>query len=374
MSNSIIAFAGMVGDKMAAITDSTVRQDERIAYAYAPSWVDRFTDWVRLLPVPAWSFYLVVGLALSLTRTIAAWSDNSYPVGTFFPIHIFDGLDPIYLLFVLHYLDNMARRALADFRPVLTVPDEDYESLRYRIATMPSRPVLLLSLVGAAIGLAYIPFFLTGADIERSKYLTSPLATTVDLCLSGLSGLAMIVFAYHTIHQLRTVARICTHHTNVSIFDMGPLYALSRVGAMTTVALLALTYAYLSIYGNWQIYSPTNGILVAAFVLIALATFVWPLFGAHKLLQQEKDRRKSEISRRFEDVSNELHRRTDAGDYSADIGNINNAIDGLIKEQDVVAKSSTWPWDPEAVRAVLTALLLPTVLWLITRILERLGL
>jgi hypothetical protein len=108
--------------------------------------------------------------------------------------------------------------------------------------------------------------------------------------------------------------------------------------------------------------------------LIALATFVWPLLGAHRLLQKEKEQRKSEVSRRIQAASDELHRRADAGDYGSDTANINSVIDGLVKEQGVVGKASTWPWDPEAVRAVLTALLLPIVLWLITRILERLGL
>jgi hypothetical protein len=55
-----------------------------------------------------------------------------------------------------------------------------------------------------------------------------------------------------------------------------------------------------------------------------------------------------------------------------DMEAIKHTLDGLIAERGVLEKVSTWPWEPETVRVVVTALLLPVVLWIITRILERL--
>jgi hypothetical protein len=55
------------------------------------------------------------------------------------------------------------------------------------------------------------------------------------------------------------------------------------------------------------------------------------------------------------------------------MASINDATESLVRERDVLDKISTWPWEPETVRAVATALLLPVVLWVITRVLERLG-
>ena len=74
----------------------------------------------------------------------------------------------------------------------------------------------------------------------------------------------------------------------------------------------------------------------------------------------------------MENVTEDLHRRTNAHDYS-EMANMNDAMDSLTKEQSAVDKVSTWPWEPEVVRAVATALLLPVVIWVITRMLERLG-
>jgi ABC-type multidrug transport system fused ATPase/permease subunit len=355
---------------------STERDFQRSSDAdgrYAPSWLDRVTDGVRRMPVPFWTVYLVIGLGLSILRTAIGWIDGSYPVGTFFHVHVIDGLIPLYFVFVIHLLDDMAQRALSDYRAKLRDGGRDYAELEYRLTTLPFRSSLVVGILGLALGAIYIPFFLSALDIQSSHYLTSPPSVIVDTVLSGLSGLMMLMFAYHTIHQLRMISRIYTRHTDVSIFDIGPLYALSRVTAVTTVALLFFTYVYLAFYGNWQINSVSNGVILGAILLVALLTFIVPLYGAHRLLQKEKRHRQSEVARRLQATADALHARTDASDYSDEVDHIGSAIDGLLKERDVIAKAPTWPWEPEAVRAVITAVLLPIFIWILTRVLERFG-
>jgi hypothetical protein len=340
---------------------------------YRASWLDAVTDLVRRIPIPFGFVYLAIGLVIALGRSILGWVDGSYPAGTFFRVHVLDGLNPLYLFAAIHYLDNMAHRALADFRPILRGGETEYADLRYRLTTMPAVPALILGILGTALGAIYLQVFLSPVDIALSNYFTSPAATVLDTVLSALSGLAMIMFGYHSIHQLSTVSRIYTRHTNVSAFDVGPLYALSRVTAGTSVALLIFSYVYLAFYGDWQINSVSNAVLLGVILLVALATFVVPLFGAHRLMQREKRRRLSDIARRLEIASDALHARTDSGTYTDETDHIGVVIDSLLKERTVVAKTSTWPWDPDALRAVITALLLPLVIWAITRILERVG-
>jgi len=52
---------------------------------------------------------------------------------------------------------------------------------------------------------------------------------------------------------------------------------------------------------------------------------------------------------------------------------LKDALDSLMVEQGVLSKVSTWPWEPEAARVVVTALLVPVGLWIVTRVLQRLG-
>jgi hypothetical protein len=53
---------------------------------------------------------------------------------------------------------------------------------------------------------------------------------------------------------------------------------------------------------------------------------------------------------------------------------LNEAMEAVQRERDVLEKIPTWPWRGETVNVLSTALLLPAVLWFITRILERFGL
>jgi hypothetical protein len=340
---------------------------------YSPSWVDRLTDWVDRLPGPFWLFYLVMALVLVLIKSAFAWRDGSYPVATFFPFHVVDQSNSAYLFFIIHYLDNRAGAALTVLRSVLAVDDAGYERLRYQLTTMPARPTFVWSLVGLLFGLAYLPLVMSQAQLQSLMLFTSPTVTVVDLASSGLNWMVNAVFYYHTTRQLQLVSHIYTKHTNVNVFATGPLYGLSRVTAITTLALLFITFLYISYWIDWQFQTTADVAVVLAFVLVALASFVWPLYGVHEVLQEQKERRKGEVARRLEIVTDELHRRTDAGDYS-DMGNLNFTIDSLLKEQSALEKISTWPWQPETLRVVVTALLLPIGLWVITRILERLGL
>jgi len=187
-----------------------------------------------------------------------------------------------------------------------------------------------------------------------------------------LSWMIGFVFVYHTIRQLRLVSHIYTQHTNINIFDTGPLYGLSRVAAMTTIAMLFITTSYVTLAVDWQFDNPVIALTVGVSMLVALVTFVWPLFGAHRLLQQEKARWKGEVAQQMEAVARELHHRVNRDDMHG-MEAIKDALAGLIAERGVLDKVPTWPWDPETVRVVVTALLLPVVLWVVTRVLERVG-
>jgi hypothetical protein len=339
------------------------------ALPYSPSWMDRLTDWIDRLPGPAWLYYAGVSVALVLIRAAAAWSDGSYAFGDFFSRHVLDAVSVLYFLFVLHYLDNLAGTALSDFRPVLKSDDAGYETLRFQLTTMPARPVLVWSVFGLVFGLAQ-PLMITGSQIQEFKLYTSPAATVFDLGTSGLAWMINAIFAYHTIRQLRLVSRIYTVHTNVNIFETGPLYALSRVTALTAISILLITYFYADVSGGWRIETAGDAMVASFFTLGGFATFVWPLWGAHRLLQHEKAQRKGAVARRMEAITNELHSRLDRRDLK-EMDRLKDGLDSLVVERSVLDKVSTWPWEPETARVVVTAVLLPMILWVVTRILER---
>jgi hypothetical protein len=77
-----------------------------------------------------------------------------------------------------------------------------------------------------------------------------------------------------------------------------------------------------------------------------------------------------EAIQRFEAMIADLHRRVDDGDLEG-MSDLNMALVSLEIEEAALRKISTWPWQPETVRYLMTALLLPLVLWVVQFLLQR---
>jgi hypothetical protein len=155
------------------------------------------------------------------------------------------------------------------------------------------------------------------------------------------------------------------------MFHLGPLYEFSGLSAITALLWLTENYVwYVTIPAETDY--PIAGSATLGFVAIAAVTFILPLWGVHRLLRDEKLRLQSENARRIEAVMHETQRRTDAGEFGNMVG-MKDATEALTGQATVLDKLPTWPWQPETIRTVLTAMLLPLFIWLIQRILERLG-
>ena len=180
----------------------------------------------------------------------------------------------------------------------------------------------------------------------------------------------LAAFLYHTIHQLRTINLIYTHHTRVNLFQMRPLYGLSGVTALTGLCLAAITWGWMilnpELWGN-----PISMAIVLPITALAIVAFVWPLLGIHRLLEEEKGRLLDECSVRIEVAIAELHRRVDNHGIVG-MDDLNRTISSLEIEQNLLDGIPTWPWRSETVRLLITALALPLGLWFIQYLLQRL--
>jgi hypothetical protein len=91
----------------------------------------------------------------------------------------------------------------------------------------------------------------------------------------------------------------------------------------------------------------------------------------HRRLAQEKSRLLGESSRRLESTLAALHERVDHGEYDK-VDGMQKAVAALQAEQQIIDKISTWPWRIETLRAFLSTITLPIILYLISRFLGRL--
>ena len=104
--------------------------------------------------------------------------------------------------------------------------------------------------------------------------------------------------------------------------------------------------------------------------ILAAALFAVPLLGVRRLLVDEKERRIYESADRLEATIAKLHERVDSGNLEG-WNDLNTAMAFLETERARLEKIPTWPWRPGTLRGMIAALSLPTVLWLVQRVLQR---
>jgi hypothetical protein len=349
-----------------AMDDKSDLKNEKHPQPYAPSWVDRLTVWVDRLPGSSWLYYLGIGTLLFLLQIAILWSESAYPIGTLSPSYGFiAGIIPLFLG-LLQYLDDKAGAALSVLRPALEASEREYSELHYRLTTLPVRPTLLASLA-SVIATGLITLFL-GEPSSFRALGDSPISLALMLCMSIGVWWLFGAFLYHTIHQLRVINRIYTAYTRISLFQIGPLYAFSSTTALTAVSLTLSIYSWYALNPE-TLHDPFS--LGVAFLVtaLALATFIWPLLGVHRLLAAEKVRLLDETALHFEAAIAKLHQGLNDGSLER-IDEINKAFAGLEMEQRAISRIPTWPWQPETVRWLVTALVLPLALWIIQYVLQ----
>jgi hypothetical protein len=338
----------------------------RLLRPYPPSWVDRLTAWVDRRPGPAWAYYLGAWLVFFLIESAVKWLDGSYPERAFPPYYAFLTGIGVAGLALTHYLDRSAAHALHTFRGILIATEAEYADLLYRITTLPARPTFLANSSGIMIG----AFLLFGfSSLKPLGLFSSPLAVVTDslfLLLAWAGGNTLI---YHIYRQLRIVNHIYSTRTRVDLFDPGPIYALSGLTARSAITLNLVMYVWLATQPAETRFSPVNLLALIAWAVVTLGVFIGPLLGIHQRLQEEKDRLLAEVGQRVKALVAEAHRRVDTGE-PGDTGALHNLMETLLSEQALLARIPTWPWRAETVQLVLTAVLLPVVLWLIQRLLD----
>jgi hypothetical protein len=332
---------------------------------YPPSWVNRLHARIDALPVATWIVYLVVLLGGVVIGNAVAWVDGYVPAGSFDPYFSQAAFFLVLGYGAVQYLDRVASRAWARFRPLASLDESKAGLVAYELTTLPVWPTRACAVVGIVTAVTYIGFQY-GKPFDLAE---GPITFTVSLLVLSVVYTGNWTLVYHSLHQLRVIGRAHRYVESIDLLHLERLHAFSGVTAATGVALLALGYASLLVSPD----ALSNPQVVAWAVLTtvaAIASFVGPLYGIHGLIGAEKSRRLETVNRLLDQALGDLHRRVEQGDLS-EADAVNKHISSLLAERDVIARSSTWPWAPETLRGFVTALVLPIALWLVYRILDQ---
>lgn len=337
---------------------------------YLPSWIDSLMDWIEGLPGPHWLFYLVMLALVVVLNNGLHWLDGTLPFGVFHPVRTTDSLFPIYFLVLMHYLNQIAARALDAFRPLLDIEEAQTARLRYELTTIPAWVGLVTGIAALILG----PLLVAADAPSLGLGPSSPIVMVLfEVALAVASVAFFFAFIYHMIHQLWLVNRIHRSTTRINLYQPAPIYAFSTLTVRTGIGLVFFSY-YIVIQSDptQSSSSPLNiglGVIILL-LLLSAASFILPLNNMHRLLVAEKGRLIGEANRRLEAALTSLYAGVDTQNLE-DMDGLNKAISSLIAARDVLAKISTWPWETNTSRAFATAVLLPIILWLLTRVLDR---
>ena len=341
---------------------------EKKAAAYRPSWVDALSAWIEGLPGHRSLYYVLLGLIILTVQTGFYWLEDPTQTGNFLPGHLFLSAAISFILAVIPAFDKQILSALEKYTPITTLNPEERKEVEYQLSTMPAFKTLLASLL--LLGM-FLLLEMIGSGPYRIEALEGLLISSLVLRIVYIiCWWCFGALIYHTIRQLSLINLIYTKHTQINLFRMKPLYGFSDLTALTAGSLILLPYGFLLVNQEVNLNDPIVLGLYTGFTVIALITFLIPQLGIHRLQQDEKDRLLDEAYQRYNALVADLHAVVNKKDYS-DLSTLNTAIGMIEKEISTIKGISTWPWQPETVRWLFTALILPLLMWLLQFILGK---
>jgi hypothetical protein len=286
------------------------------------------------------------------------------PVGAFHPLLATSVAYAPYVLAALALINRASLRALAAFWPATGWPAADQAAWRYAFVNSPrgvTVPAIVFGVLAAIGAFFSAPGDVFGGGSDRAVMLAAYLP-------SAILGYSLVVVAIvHTARQLRLVARIHREATAIDPFDRVPLYAFSHLTVRVGLAYVISGLYALTVNGSFQ-----EGNAIGIAVLVAtfgfgIACFVLPLWGIHDRLGHEKEALLRQVEGRLSSLGEEMYRRIDGGQFDG-TKVVSEALAGVQALRERIVRLPTWPWPPNVLRGFLSALLVPVVVYLVSRL------
>lgn len=328
-----------------------------------PGPVTRFVTWASGLPLGGFWLVAVVFGAMVAWAHVVLWITSRLPAGTIDWSSAVVAFYGPYTLAAWMIGLRVARDALTRFWPATGWPTREQPGWWRQFAHVPARVEWAALGVGTFAGLLALvasPESVLGPASGRSAvYAAYAPAFALGYGL-GACGFVM------TIRWLTLVARIHREARAIDPFDRVPVYAFSRLTVAGGLALVGAVYFTLTVNGAFQVGNLPSLAFLAAAGIFGVAVFIAPLWGIHGRLVDAKESLRFDAERRVGGLATELYARLDAGDF-AGATSLNGTLSSLTTLRERIDRLPTWPWPPQLLRGFVSALLLPVVVYVLTR-------
>jgi len=342
--------------------------------AYAPSWVDRVTDWIDRPPWPAWVFYVALYLAYVVVLHLVDWLNGTHAWGSISLLALYNAIWTPAVLMAIHHTDRLADGAMRRF--TLTVGDKTREAqaIRHRMTTLPQRVALPLYLVPMALLLvasyrdpSFAVYTLPEAGVHPVAMLLAALATATSYAFA-------FVLIYHVVRQLILASRALALVETVNLFQQRHLYSFSGLAMWT--ALWLLSFVWVTFLGN-LLYEPSaserafNFALSLVIIPVAIGIVLFPLSGIHRRLVDAKLNLLEDNARQADIVRIRLRSAIEQDDLGI-VKTLDDTLVSLNRAREHLTSAQTWPWATGAFRTFFSAISVPFVLFLLQTVIGRL--
>ena len=350
---------------MAAVTP-----DVLAPAAFRPGGFTRFLAWVDRLRWHGWWLYVALFVVFVAWSETIAWAAGIVPVGTIDRFLAPGAFYAPYILAAIAYVNGYADRALKTFWPATGWPDSERPIWRRAFLSSPTGygiPTFIVAVAIAVVGFANASAAVLAPNAPTLSDTSRAILFIAYFPPSLLGYWCALLAFLHTARQLRLVARIHHDAQKIDPFDRAPVYAFSGLTVRTGLAYLFSGYYTLVVNGAFQQNNVAGlSVLVIVFVLSG-ACFIVPLLGIHGRLVAEKDVLVHDVEVRIGKLGDEMYRRVDAGQFDG-VKTITDSLAGIATLRDRIARLPTWPWPPNVLRGFLSALLIPVVVYIVSRL------
>lgn len=336
---------------------------------YKPSWVDRYFDWIDKLPIPSWLFYLLLFLFTTTFANLPYWVEGLHPFFSFTAAASVGGLWLPVQQGATHLLDRSVKAALKSFRPAMKADKEEFARLLFEMENMPSGIVLLMTV--------FIPVAITYMALFAPEIFGNELQSSAGRFLTVIGFILGFLFApillYAAFRLVRLVNFAYTLTSEINLFKLQPLYALSSLTAKAGIALfllVPLNYLQNIVLNPYGLGLEFVVVMTAIGGTIALAAFIVPLWATHIRIVEQKEEQLAKNGAQLSQLVELLAKHVENKKLE-DMEQLEKGIAALLRVREAIEKTSTWPWESSTLRGLLSAVMLPIFLFVVQQILVR---
>jgi hypothetical protein len=325
----------------------------------SPQLLYKIFDWFLRTPLNGWLLILLLIPVGALFNHWPYWQSGLIPKFQLEPELLFAATWFSGNIGVWLATDRIAKSTLTDFGKGVGKSDKEIAGMYNDFVSVP-QPWATIITIGA------IAFALLQAFAEaKAAGLQNTGLILVSAVWPVLGAILESLAVVRIFRQLVLVNRLYKEIKKVNLFNLWPVYALSRFGYTIAFYFILFTVVF---YALINLITGTGFGLseVIYTALISILVFVAPLFGINARLRRAKEhelqRLGTELNAVYAEAETAVHKRK-----LDKVGGLRTAAGAMREQIEAVQKVATWPWNPGSMRNLLLPVLLPLFIAVLQR-------